>query len=187
MKSKFVCILIAITCLSNNLFSQTFNHAITTSYGFMNPKIRVQYERPINDQYSFGANINYYFDWQGGIFEPFIRAYSKSGNDEGFFGQAKVGVGNLNTGYDTYSSQYVLNKRMITFGGGAGFGHKLVIANHFLFETYFGLRYYTYTPIEYVSGYSDAGSGFFTGLDALNWIITTGFPVELNFKIGYQF
>lgn len=166
--------------------AQHFTGSITAGYGYLNEKVRLQYEHPLNNRLTVGGNVNYYLqNWKGPIVEPFFRFYNKSGNEEGFFGQVKVGYGNLTTVYATKDEPFVLNKRMNTFGAGLGYGYKYLYDDRFVFETYIGFRYYTYTPTEYSAQYYSMYN--VEGIKTLVWHISTGLPVEANFKIGYQF
>ena len=182
-------ILLVIVIFIGFFFSanaQHFNGSVTVGYGYLNEKVRLQYEHPLNNRLTIGGNINYYLvNWKGPIFEPFFRFYNKSGNEDGFFGQVKVGYGNLTTAYAANEEQYVINKRMNTFGAGLGYGYKYLFDDRFVFETYLGLRYYSYTPTQY----NDAYYTYFDveSIKSVFWYLTTGLPVEANFKIGYQF
>ncbi len=157
----------------------------SVGFGLLNVKARLQYEMPLKTQFSVGANMNWYFvNWTGPIIEPFIRIYGKSGNEEGFFGQFKIGYGNLST--SVISPELYTNTRSSIFGGGLGFGYKFLVADHFTIEPYFGVRLYT-TPIYHYKdeyGISEAASDVASGI---GWFLTTGLPVEFNWKVGYQF
>jgi len=186
MKKRFLSLMLfmSLTIMAN---SQNWKGNASAGFGLLNTKIRLQYEMPITKQFSVGANANYYLiNWKGFIVEPFARIYGKNGNEEGFFGQFKIGYGNLSTVDVLYADLYE-NTRSSVFGGGLGMGYKFLIGNHFTIEPYFGTRFYT-TPIyEYKSSVdsweslgNDIGSG-------IGWFMTTGLPIEFNWKVGYQF
>jgi hypothetical protein len=121
-------------------------------------------------------------NWKGPIIEPFFRLYNKSGNEDGFFGQVKLGYGNLTTAYAADEAQYVINKRMNTFGAGLGYGYKYLFDDRFVVETFLGVRYYSYIPTQFNDQYYSV-----LDVESAVWYLTTGLPVEANFRIGYQF
>jgi hypothetical protein len=182
---QFLIFSLVLFGINSNVFSQRFTGSITASYGYLNEKVRLQYEHPLNNQLTVGGNINYYLvNWKGPLFEPFFRFYGKSGNEEGYFGQVKVGYGNLSTVYAANEAQYVVNKRMNTFGVGIGYGYKYLFDDRFVVESYLGLRYYTYTPTRYTDNY------YLLDVEPVKnlvWFLTTGLPIEANIKVGYQF
>jgi hypothetical protein len=166
--------------------AQHFNGSLTVGYGYFNEKVRLQYEHPLNNRLTVGGNVNYYLvNWKGPIIEPFFRFYNKSGNEDGFFGQVKLGYGNLTTAYAADEAQYVINKRMNTFGAGLGYGYKYLFDDRFVFETFLGVRYYSYTPTQFNDQYYSLFD--VESIKSVVWYLTTGLPVEANFRIGYQF
>lgn len=174
--------LIFISLLFNSK-AQHFKGSVTVGYGYLNEKVRLQYEHPLNNRVTVGGNVNYYLvNWKGPIMEPFFRFYNKSGNEDGFFGQVKLGYGNLTTAYDASVAQYVINKRMNTFGAGLGYGYKYLFDDRFIVETFLGVRYYSYIPTQFNDQYYSV-----LDVESAVWYLTTGLPVEANFKIGYQF
>ncbi len=166
--------------------AQTWKGNGSAGFGLLNPKARIQYEMPLNKQFTLGANMNWYFaNWQGPIIEPFVRVYGKNGNDDGFFGQFKLGYGNLTTADinpDLYS-----NTRSSVFGGGLGCGYKFLVANHFTIEPYFGVRLYTTPTYDYKTTTDAFSSSVNDVAGGVGWFLTTGLPIEFNWKIGYQF
>lgn len=157
----------------------------SAGFGILNAKARLQYEMSLSSQFSVGADVNWYFvNWTGPIIEPFARVYGKSGNDKGFFGQFKLGYGSLSVLDDELLKTDV--KRWSTFGAGIGCGYKFLIGSHFTIEPYFGVRLYsgpTYS-INTSNSYFNAGAS--VG-ETIGWYVTTGLPVEFNWKVGYQF
>lgn len=161
--------------------AQDWKGNLSGTFGILNAKIRIQYEKPIGDQYTVGANLNYYMvNWEGPIIEPFARIYVGDSNQSGGFFQAKVGYGNL-TSLPYMNST---SSRWSTFGGGAAWGYKYVRSGGFSIEPIIGLRYYS-APNENIDLNSSNGAEQL-GED-IGWFITTGFPVEFQLKFGYQF
>lgn len=152
--------------------------AITGSFGFLNPKLRLQYEGSLAKNGSYGVCLNYYFvNWTGPKFDVFARAYSKkSGNKEGFFGQVKLGYGNLSGAFSS--------DRWSTIGGGVATGYKFAIGDNFCIETLFGVHIYSPPPSWASSDpYSQAASAG----EQVGWYLTTGLPFDWQLKFGYSF
>lgn len=178
---------VATFWLATMSFGQSFKGHLSATFGVLNPKVRVQYERPLKERASIGVNVNYYFvNWTGVLAEPFIRVYGKrDGNAEGFFGQAKLMYGNLSTlDYQEYQS-FIENERWSTFGLGLNMGYKFLLGSHFTIESLFGFRFLTPPTYKYRAGYSEEdlvrlGEG-------IGWYVTTGLPVDFQVKFGYQF
>lgn len=173
--------------ISNVLFGQKYNGNISGMIGLINTKIRLQYEKPIGSRYSAGVNVNYYLvNWKGPMIEPFFRIYnSKDGNEKGFFGQAKLIYANLSTlDYDLYSNS-LANSRWSSFGIGAGVGYKHLIGKHIIFQALGGIRFVSPPVYRYKSGYDeDVAASIGEGI---GWYLTTGFPIDFQLKVGYQF
>ncbi len=185
MKLKFTIFLVAIF-FANLSSAQDFKGHVSTSFGIINPKWRVQIEFPVNDRASMGIAANYYFiNWSGPTLEPFFRLYSRSGNDSGFFGQAKLIYGNLSTlDFDLYEGA-LENKRWSTFGIGFSAGYKFLLGDHFTIEPLAGFRFLSPPVYRYKTGYDE---DFYTGIgEGIGWYLTTGFPMDIQIKFGYQF
>jgi hypothetical protein len=139
MKKLIFVSLFSIALLKIN--AQDFTHHISGTFGILNNKIRLQYEHPLQQRFSVGANLNYYLvNWTGPVIEPFVRLYNKKdGCNEGFFLQGKAMYGNLKAftdfGYETSA------KRWSTFGVGIGTGYKFVVGKGFTIEPYSGFRF----------------------------------------------
>jgi hypothetical protein len=178
-------IILCLLFISQTSFSQ-INGAISTTFGIVNPKLRIQYEKPINYRSTFGANINYYFvNWKGPKIDLFARLYSKKdGNEEGNFLQAKLGYGNLST--LDFNEDYMLNSRWSTFGIGLAGGKKFILGDNFIIESLLGFHIYSSPSIDYISGYDEVDYAIELGED-IGWFLTTGFPVDFQLKFGYQF
>ena len=182
-KSNYILLALLFNAFIN--FSQGFNHHVSIAGGILNAKVRVQYEKSFRDRASFGANLNYYFvNWKGPVLEPFARIYGKKeGNSEGFFGQAKLVFGNLSTIDYTDNADAISNKRWTTFGFGVDCGYKFLIKKHFTIEPLLGFRFMSPPVYRYNAGYDEV-----IGIaEGVGWYLTTGFPVNVNVKFGYQF
>lgn len=183
MKNLFIILLTGLT-LNSFAQSESMNGNVSATFGILNPKLRLQYERPLKKRASYGINANYYLvNWTGPTFEPFIRIYGKKdGNVEGFFSQFKLIYGNLSV--LDYNSQYFVNKRWSTYGCGINFGYKFLLGKHFTIEPLMGFRFlsppvYRYTPDWYANGEAVG--------ESIGWYITTGLPFDLQVKYGFQF
>jgi hypothetical protein len=174
---------IFVFCLVvNNCFCQDFTKNISGTIGLLNPKIRIQYEAPIGIKQSYGLNLNYYLvAWTGPILELFYRRYDiRKSNDKGWFKQVKIGYGNLESLPYMNSS----GKRWSTFGGGFAWGYKHLTSNGFTIETLAGVRFYTPPNENEKNGNQQVTN---EELENFTWILTTGFPLDLQIKFGYQF
>jgi hypothetical protein len=168
-------------------YAQGFKGHASATFGILNPKIRVQYERPIKDRASWGVNMNYYLvNWTGPVFEPFYRVYKKKdGNAEGTFFQAKIIYGNLSTlGFYDYDGA-VTNSRWSTFGIGLGAGHKWILGKNFTIEWLSGFRFLSPPVYVYGEGYDEDDYAEFA--EGTEWYLTTGLPFDMQLKFGYQF
>lgn len=177
--------IVGLIFVSTTCYSQ-INGAISSTFGILNPKLRIQYEKPINNRSSIGANLNYYFvNWKGPKLDLFARIYSKKdGNEEGNFLQAKIGYGNLST--LDFNEDYMLNSRWSTVGIGLAGGKKFLLGDNFIIESIFGFHIYSSPTIDYISGYDELDYAVELGED-IGWFLTTGFPVDFQLKFGYQF
>ena len=184
MKKKCIGVIVFV-CITIFAHSQNWKGNGSFGFGILNPKIRGQYELPLTNKFTVGANANYYFvNWKGVTIEPFARIYGKSGNSEGFFGQFKLGYGNLGVLEDELSNTNV--KRWSTLGGGLGCGYKFLVGSHFTIEPYFGVRFYSGPNYEINSENSYYNLGYSTA-ETVGWYVMTGLPIEFNWKMGWQF
>lgn len=178
---------IVIILFSLSLSSQKFKSCFSGSFGLINPKFRVQFEKPIKNNVSYGMNLNYYLiNWKGPVFEPFIRVYRvKKGNKEGVFGQLKLSYGNLSTINFEKEDYIILKRRWSTFGAGIAGGYKFLINDKFIIESLVGLRFLRAPIYRFTSGkiynYSSAT------LEAIEWQFKTGSLIDFQLKLGYQF
>lgn len=162
-------------------YAQDFKGHVSGTFGILNPKIRLQYEHPIQQRFSIGANLNYYMvNWTGPVIEPFARLYNKKdGCKEGFFLQGKLIYGNLKA-FEELADVSV--QRWSTFGLGVGTGYKFLIGKAFTIEPYFGVRFLSGPSYEIYEPTGGAEIG-----ETIGWYITTGFPLDFQLKFGYQF
>ena len=166
-------IILTLICLLAFGFSnaQNFKGHASGTIGFLNPKIRLQYEHPLGSIYSTGANLNYYMvNWKGPIIEPFLRWYVADSNASGGFFQAKAGYGNL--------SSLDESKNWSTYGGGIAWGYKYAKSSGFTIEPIVGLRIYSAPQDEQTIG---------DVVENVGWAVTTGLPIDFQLKFGYQF
>ena len=181
---KFVILFSILFFFSEFSHSQNWEGNFSGTVGLINFKVRVQYEIPIGEKYSTGANLNYYFiNWTGPLIEPFFRIYSKKhGNYEGWFLQGKVGYGNLKSldEYFELDPSYK-TKRWSSVGGGVAVGNKFFINDKLTIEPLMGLRIYS------GPNFNDEDYDWSSLGEDIGWGLTTGFPLDLQIKIGYQF
>jgi hypothetical protein len=167
---------------------EEFKGNVSAAFGPLNGKVRIQYEMALKSRASYGVNMNYYLvNWTGPVFEPFIRVYGKkNGNAEGFFFQTKAIYGNLSTLDWELNSTKIENSRFSTFGFGMNIGNKFLLGKHITLEGLFGYRFLTPPLTIYKTGFI-AADLIGTGVETIGWYVTTGFPLDLQFKLGYQF
>jgi hypothetical protein len=157
----------------------------------------LQYEQSFgtNHRFSTGGEFTYYMvNWSGPKIESFVRVYGKdNGAEEGFFGQLKLGYGNL-ASLDLFDGS--TNKRWSTVGGGIAGGYKFLIGEHFIIEQVFGFQVYT-PPYQvkstnsssdpYSDPFDDYEDGLETAVEGIGWYLTSGFPIDFQLKLGWQF
>ena len=161
--------------------AQNFKGHASGTIGILNAKIRLQYEMPIGNKFSTGANLNYYMvNWKGPLIEPFLRLYVSDSNESGGFFQVKAGYGNLTTLEYMNST----SARWSTYGGGVAWGYKYLRPSGFTIEPLIGFRAYS-APKQNINLNSTNGAENL-GED-IGWGITTGFPIDFQLKFGYQF
>lgn len=161
----------------------------------LSPELQV--EVALKDRWTVGANAQHYHidgdagllsSYSGNKFEVFGRHYTNNegkGNVSGWFRQVKLGYGNFNNPRYDFGRNYT-NRRWNSFGCGIGGGHKLLLGKHFNMEFYGGLRYYSGPTFERSASF-DASDIHNEHFHKMSWHIWTAFPVEFNFRIGYQF
>jgi len=177
---KIILTTIAFFALSIT-YSQSFKGHASGTFGILNAKIRLQYEIPLGDKFSTGANLNYYMvNWTGPLLEPFARIYVSDGNESGGFFQVKAGYGNLST----LPYMNTTAKTWSTYGGGVAWGYKYLRPSGFTIEPIIGFRFYS-APNEEVG--LDTGQNATNLGENIGWFVTTGFPIDFQLKFGYQF
>ncbi len=178
MKMKITMLFIVLFS-TGLIYAQNFKGHVSATYGIINEKIRLQYEMPLDSQLSYGINMNYYFNaWKGPVVEPFIRVYrKKDGNSEGFYGQAKLIYGNLSPLDSTFLGGAIINERWSTYGFGISCGNKFLLGKHFTIEYITGVRLLSAPPVTYD----------YFNYDKLAWYLSTGLPIDLQLKFGFQF
>jgi hypothetical protein len=149
---------------------------ISSSIGFYNDKLRIQYERALDKRKSCGVQLVNYFGWffYGLKTDLFVRWYAKKeGNMNGGFIQAKVGAAMFN--------EYQSNKGFV-FGGGLACGYKIMIGNHLNLEPMLGLHLYN-APLwtkgepNYIDPNKDSWH---------LWYNTIGHPIDYQLKLGWM-
>lgn len=205
IKLKLLTTTILIVALSHLGYGQKMQVA-SGSFGILNPKLRLQYEKGIGEKSSVGVAMHYYMvNWTGPKFEVFGRLYSKKhGNTEGFFLQGKVGYGNLKSVlYETYNNDLGIyqsyykspKKRFSTIGFGVATGYKFLITDHFVIESNIGVHIWTppSSNLEKTDAYNNADPLEQSAADAaslgedIGWYLTTGLPLDFQIKFGYNF
>lgn len=184
MKFRLCILLVSIIAISYSGYAQI--SAVTGTVGLINPKIRAQYELGVSKQASLGAELTYYFTyWTGPKMEVFGRYYFEKVS-RGFFVQGKLGYGSLKQLDLLYL--YTNNAHWNTYGGGAGLGYKIKPARHFIVEGILGVHLYSgpyYTP---KTGYDDYFiQNYLKTANTTVWNYTTGLPVWIEIKCGYQY
>jgi hypothetical protein len=203
---KKIILLLFIGALSFNVFAQS--NSLTTGFGILNPKVRVQYEAGFGDMHSAGVNLGYYFvNWTGPRLEGFYRIYFGGDNEKGMFMQASAGAGLFSFAIDeesttefTYTENGVVltsdiynsSGTWITSGGGIAFGGKMTSRGGFVFESTMGYQIWTPPPSNYSSEYDDyyylsTGSALDVAETLGYYVVGPGFPLHFQIKLGYNF
>jgi len=208
MKKNYCKILMTTLFLvASSYFGNCQNmQVVSGSFGILNPKLRLQYEKGMGEKASIGVAMHYYMvNWTGPKFEVFGRLYGKkNGNKEGYFFQGKIGYGNLKSLlYETYSQDLTAyqnfykspKKRFSTIGFGIATGRKFLITDHFVIESLLGVHIWTPPSgeLEKTDAYNNADPYDQDAADALSlgedigWYLTTGLPLDFQIKFGYTF
>lgn len=183
-------LLLISSCLKasdGNGTTSLFKGNLSGTFNPFNPKLTAQVELPIRQRSSYGIALNYYFvNWTGPMVEPLLRFYGRRhGNAEGSFFQLKMIYGNLSTlDFKEYNGA-LKNERWNTFGCGLAYGYKFKASEHFTIEPLGGFRfltppYYRYYPYIDESIYASITEGVI-------WYVSSGFPLDVQVKLGYQF
>jgi hypothetical protein len=164
-----------------------FRGNVAAAYNPFNPKVTAQLELPIRHRASYGLSLSYYLiNWEGPLAEPFIRVYGKRhGNEQGSFFQFKLSYGNLSTlNFNDYNGA-LRNECWNTFGFGLAYGYKFNVGDQFTIEPLGGFRFLTPPYYRY---YPNIDESFYASLaEGVIWYVSSGLPLDLQVKFGYQF
>lgn len=123
-----VCLLLSV-CISAS--AQEKKNLVKLSIGFLN-KVRIGYERTLDEKFSLGANVNaYYGAFPGLKIEPFGRYYFGSQCPDGLYTQLRFLYGSFNknlTYYNTNDNFDFLDRNVSvsSFGGGLDLGYQWI-------------------------------------------------------------
>ena len=180
------------------------SNSVTAGAGFLNAKVRVQFEHGFSDMHSTGVNLGYYFvNWTGPRLEGFYRIYFGGDNEKGMFMQTSAGAGMFSYALDdddlTFSSidpitgvvttydRYNSNGSWMTAGGGIAFGGKMTTNGGFVFESTLGYHFWTPPPSNYSSDY-DLYAATSDAVEMLGYyVVGPGFPLMFQVKLGFNF
>ena len=180
------------------------SNSLTAGIGLLNPKLRVQFEHGLNSNTSTGANLTYYMvNWKGPRLEGFYRIYFSNDNENGLFAQGKAGVGLFTNVFDDgddltfvyyddnfneLSGDIYESNNWMTFGAGVAVGYKFTSNGGFVFESTLGYQFWSGPPdnytLEYLMYYDDYYS---LGETIGYYLVGPGFPLDLQFKFGFNF
>ncbi|MBI5540867.1 MAG: hypothetical protein HY951_12460 [Bacteroidia bacterium] len=159
--------------------------------GFVD-KLRIKYERNLNENISAGAYINaYYMHFKGFRLDPIVRLYPTGSAPKGFYIQGKAVIGYFNSKMDyTYESVTdtltISSQRSFpTYGAGLGIGYQFLVGGGEMpIDLFLGFQYSKFTAAQtiYIDGFE------YTTLDDVLWYFTgPGSFLNANFGIGFSF
>ena len=196
---KFICIL-CISIIGLGVSAQS--NSLTAGVGFLNTKVRVQFEHGFSDMMSAGANLSYYTQaWKGPRLEGFYRIYFGDDNEKGMFAQAKAGAGLFSYitdemtfeytdpySYQTYTYDVYQSNSWMTVGGVVAVGGKITTRGGFVFESTLGYHFWS-PPVEnYTTEYDDYYSSVANAVETIGYyVVGPGFPLDMQVKFGYRF
>lgn len=155
---------------------------ISGIFGPLNPKIRLQYEKSCGEKSSVGITLTsyiYHLQYAGSKADFFGRYYFTHPDQmEGLFLQAKIGLGYLYSGLNVKYAE--VPTFGFSFGGGIAGGYKFFIGKHITLESILGIHYYTPPFVKDISPSQ-------VEKEKEWWYSMTGFPLDLQFKIGWQY
>ena len=126
------------------------------------------------------------------ISELGIKGFKSYGNNEQILklntekGELILLVGNNGAGksslldsfdYTLYGKTRGKKKRWSTYGFGISCGNKFLLGKHFTIEYITGVRLLSAPPVTYD----------YFNYDKLAWYLSTGLPIDLQLKFGFQF
>ena len=197
--------IITILCAGVIIFSASAqSNSVTAGAGFLNAKVRVQFEHGFSDMHSTGVNLGYYFvNWTGPRLEGFYRIYFGGDNEKGMFMQTSAGAGLFSyalddedltftdydpiTGVYTTYDRYTSSSSWMTAGGGIAFGGKMTTNGGFVFESTLGYHFWTPPPSHFSSDY-DLYAATSDAVETIGYyVVGPGFPLMFQMKLGFNF
>ena len=129
MKKGLVIIMLCLGVV--NLKAQEKRNLVKLSIGLLN-KVRLGYEHPVNEKFSYGGNLNvYYGSFPGFKVEPFARFYFGSQCPDGLYAQGRILFGSFKKpGLIYYASDLSTggikfqDKSFTSVGGGLDLGYQ---------------------------------------------------------------
>jgi hypothetical protein len=169
MKTKKLLIILGFILLNSEMFSQS--NALKIHTGNLIPsRIKIQYERKLNDKFSVGAiGSLFYNNFKGYRLEPFARFYIGRASTfyNGMFFQLK--------GHFSYVNDNTINKELIKERGQSlGAGYQYTFSNNITVDFFLGYRASTRTT----ETISDSGLAF---------DLFYCFPIDMGISFGYAF
>ena len=190
--------IITILCAGMIIFSASAqSNSVTAGAGFLNTKVRVQFEHGFSDMHSAGANLGLYFQLNTGQrLEGFYRIYVGGDNERGMFIQASGGAGQFSyfldevdqisyTGFNKYNE----GDKFITFGGGIAFGGKITTGGGFVFESTLGGQLWTPPHSNFTEEFTEAYpvEALEEAANVALFYLGPGFPLMFQMKFGFNF
>ena len=154
--------------------AQEKKNLVKLSVGILN-KVRIGYERPIDNNFSYGGVINAYYGLYPGFkIEPFGRYYFGSESPEGLYSQLRVLYGNFNY---TYASSLISeSKSFSSTGGGLDLGYQWISGKNKNIVVDASLGF------QFMSKSSDVNA-----VDAIFYTTGPGAVFNPHLSIGYAF
>ncbi len=155
---------------------------VSLMFGPLLPKFRFQYEKSYGVKFSLGVNLStflFHHEYAGSRIDVFGRYYFKYLNKmAGIFLQTKFAIGYQYSGLNIKFAE--VPTFGFSYGAGAAVGYKFFIGNHLNLESILGAHYLTPPFVRGISeGQIEEKKTW--------WYSLAGFPLDLQFKIGWQF
>jgi hypothetical protein len=169
MKKTFF--ILALSLVSLGMFAQEtreFRHLVGISPFQLGSGIRVKYETPLNNRFTVGGVLTYYYGSFPGIhLAPQARLFFRSNAPDGFYAQFRAVAG--------YHFETEIST---TFGAGLALGYQVFFgrSNRIFLDFNIGARFMT-PVVEDMSGFEDT-TWFLWGPGSL---------IDGLFSIGYRF
>lgn len=188
IKQTILLLMLSILCVTT--FAQK-NVVTFAPMGFVD-KIRIKYERNLNENISAGAYFNaYYMFFKGFRLDPIVRLYPTGNAPKGFYIQVKAVVGYFNSKMDyTYESvtdtlSITSQRSFPTYGAGLGIGYQFLVGKGEMpIDLFLGFQYSKFTATQTI--YKD-GFEYTTADDVLWYFTGPGSFLNANFGIGFSF